>query len=370
MKSALLVLEDGKFFPGRAFGRDGEAIGEVVFNTALFGFQELLTDPSSAGRLLTLTANVVGAAGVNELDMESDRAHAKGLIVRNLSRTASNYRSTSTLEAFCDAQGVVGISGVDTRALTAHIRDNGPKLGIVVHGATESDVDAIVARLKGEARPEQVDFTSSVGVTEAKSVTIKETGDNYQPQQVVLGSLQAPQENEVVVLDLGASNSLIKLVADAGFQVTLVPSTTSASEILARKPVSVLVSSGPGNPEVRKQAIETVRQLVGKVGVVGVGLGCQVAALAVGGEAYAIQSPNLGANIPVRRMRDQICGVVSHNHTYGVRFPQAVEGLEVSYTNVTTGAVEGFDIASKSVFGVQHIPTDAKLTEALSSAVA
>lgn len=367
MKSALLVLEDGTFFPGRAFGRDGEAIGEVAFNTALFGFQELLTDPTSAGRLLLLTANTVGAAGTNPLDMESDRAQATGLIVRNLSRLASNYRSTASFDAFCATQGVVGIADLDTRALTIHLREKGPQMGAVVSAASVEDVPAIVARVRQATPATQVDFRAKVGVQSPTRITLEETGDSYQPQRVVRDS--GVTDGGVVVVDLGASESLLKQVANAGFDVTLVPGTSSADAILARKPQAVLVSSGPGNPEVLRDLSNTLRDLVGKVTLVGTGLGCQVLAQSVGGETYKIASPNLGVNIPVRRERDQLCGNVAHHHLYGIRFPKAVEGLRVSYTNVTTGAAEGFDIAAKSVYGVQHIPTDAKLTEALSSVI-
>lgn len=370
MKTALLVLEDGKFFPGRAFGRDGETIGEVVFNTALFGFQETLTDPTSAGRLVAFTANVVGAAGVNDRDMESASASARGVIVRSLSRVASNFRSRATLDEFCAEQGVVGITDVDSRALTAHIRDEGPKMGIIAHGASVDDVDALVARVKAAKRHESEDF-SDIGVQKISTATLRETQDNFQPYVVeIQEGVPAAGENEVVVIDLGATNTLLKQVAQAGYQVTLVPASTGAEAILARKPKSVLVSSGPGNPNLRGDVVQTVQALLGKVTVVGVGLGCQIAALALGGEAPRVASPNLGANIPVRRERDQLCGVVAHNHTWSVRFPEAPAGLEVSYSNVTTGAVEGFDLASKSVYGVQHIPTDAKLTEALSSSIA
>ena len=371
MKSALLVLEDGTFFPGRAFGRDGEAIGEVAFNTAVFGFQEIVTDPASAGRLVAFAANTVGAAGTNALDMESEKAQARGVIVRTLSRVASNFRSTQPFDAFCEEQGVVGIADVDTRALTIHLRETGAQMGAIVAGASAADVEAIVARIRAATPYDQERLAATVGVQEVQGVGLQETEDSFQPLRVIRSSeLDVADGNEVVVVDLGASTSLLRQIADAGFQVTLVPASTSSADILARKPTSVLVSPGPGSPAVLSDVVETVRGLLSRVTVVGVGLGCQVVALAVGGEAYRIPSPNLGTNIPVRRTRDSICGVVEHRHTWGIRFPNPVEALEVSYTNVTTGAAEGFDLAPQSAYGIQHIPTDAKLLEVLSSALA
>lgn len=366
MMSALLVLEDGAFFTGRAFGTQGEAVGEVSFNTSMSGYQELLTDPSSRGRLIALTSNNVGNYGVNDLDGESDVAHARGLIVRNVSRIASNFRSTDTLDGYMAKNGVVGITDVDTRALTIHIREHGAQMAMIVHGATPADRDAILERLRAQPRHEDIDYIHDVSVSAPTRAILEDTGDKYHAIRVVRAAESTAwsdsQSNlrDVVVLDLGVRNSLLEMLHGAGFRATLVPYNTSPEALLARGAAGVFVSNGPGNPELRSAVVDTLRGIVGQTPVFGVGLGFQLLSLALGGESFKLRVGHNGQNIPVRSEVTQRVEITTQRHGFGVRFPAPVEGLELTHKNLNDQSVEGFRFESKRAMGVQHQPEAGK----------
>lgn len=362
MKPALLVLEDGTFFPGRAFGHDGEAIGEIACNTGMSGYQELLTDPSSRGRMLALTSNHIGNYGINDLDHESSAAHARALIVRNVSRIPSNYRASGSLQDFMTAQGVVGLTEVDTRALMIHVRDHGAQMAIIVPGAVEADVESIVARLREAPRHEDTSYQSDVSVTAPQRVFFKETGDAYHARVVELADESTPwpadlaDRPEIVVLDLGVRYSVLEMLDAAGFKATLVPFSTSAADILARSPKGVVLSNGPGNPEYMVDTIETVRNLVGKVPVFGVALGFQLLGIALGGEGYKLRMGHNGQNIPVRAAATERIEITTQSHSFGVRFPAPIDGLELTHQNLNDQSVEGLRYAASRAMGVQHQP--------------
>lgn len=362
MKAALLVLEDGTTFSGRAFGHDGEAIGELACNTSMFGYQELLTDPSSAGRIIALTTNSVGNYGIIDVDKESEGVHARALIVRNLSRIPSNYRSSASLPDFMAAHGVVGMTDVDTRALMLHLRENGAQMALVAPGATQDDVPALLERLRAAERHEDASYQSKVSVEQPKRVFFRDTGDMYHPRVVELADESAawPAEladrPELLVLDLGVRYSVLELLDRAGFRATLVPFTTSAEQILARAPKGLLISNGPGNPEYMLETTATVRELVGKLPIFGVALGYQILGIALGGQGYKLRMGHNGQNIPVRRAASGRVDITTQSHSFGVRFPAPVDGLELSHQNLNDQSVEGLRYAKGRAMGVQHQP--------------
>lgn len=362
MKPALLVLEDGTFFPGRAFGHDGQATGEIACNTGMSGYQELLTDPSSRGRMLALTSNNIGNYGVNDLDLESTGVHARGLIVRNVSRIASNYRSTGTLPDYLAEHGVVGLTDVDTRALMIHIREHGAQMATIVPGAVAADVPSLVEALRAAPRHEDANYLSEVSVSAPQRVTFRETGDSYHARVVELvdESTAWPEElverPEVVVLDLGVRFSLLEMLDVAGFKMTLVPFNTTADAILARAPKGVLLSNGPGNPEFMADQLTTVRALVSKVPLFGAALGFQLLGIALGGEPYKLRMGHNGQNIPVRRESTKRVEITTQSHSFGVRFPAPIDGLELTHENLNDQSVEGIRYAGSKAMGVQHTP--------------
>lgn len=362
MKPALLVLEDGTFFPGQAFGHDGQAIGELACNTGMSGYQELLTDPSSRGRMLALTTNNVGNYGVNDLDHESTGVHARGLIARNVSRIASNHRSTGTLADYMVEHGVVGITEVDTRAVMIHLREHGAQMASIVPGATEADVPSLVEALRKAPKHEDVSFQAAVSVRAPMRVTFRDTGDSYHPRvvELVAESTAWPAElaarPELVVLDLGVRFSLLEMLDAAGFKVTLVPHDTTAEAILARKPSGVLLSNGPGNPEFMVDTIATVRALLSQVPLFGVALGFQLLGIALGGECYKLRMGHNGQNIPVRSNATQRVEITTQSHSFGVRFPAPIDGLELTHENLNDQSVEGLRFAASKAMGVQHQP--------------
>lgn len=362
MKPAILVLEDGTFFTGIGFGHDGKAIGEIACDTGMANYVELLTDPTSKGRLLSLTTNNIGNHGVVAMDVESEQAHAAGLIVRNCARIASNFRSTSTLPDFLADQNVTGITEVDTRAVMVHIRENGNQMGMIVHNATAADVDSIVKELRAASRYEEATFNEDVGTKTPVRVIFKDTGDKYHPRIAERASESTPwpagldNAPEIVVLDLGVRNSLLEELDTAGAKLTLVPSNTKAQDILARKPAGVFISNGPGNPQVWADAQNTVRELVGKVPIFAVGLGFQLLSVALGGETYKLPAGEHGQNIPVRSKETGRAYITTMRRSFGVRFPAVADGVELTHTDLNDQSVCGVVQAKLQARGVQHDP--------------
>lgn len=366
MKPALLVLEDGTFFSGLAFGHNEEAIGELACDTSMANYHELLTDPTSNGRLIALTTNHVGNHGVCHIDQESHRVHAEGLIVRNLSRIASNYRSDQTLEEFVREQQLTGITEVDTRGLMIHLREHGTQMTAIVPGAQEEDVDAIVEKLRKTTRYEAQALVDDVSTSEAQRIFLNETDDAYHPHivtpQPVTDAWPVAQKDhqDIVVVDLGVRNSLLEGLSVAGMRITLVPHRSSAEEILAHKPNGVILSNGPGNPEMLADTLDVVRELLGKLPLFGVGLGAQLLTIALGGETYKQHVGDHGQNIPVRNTYSGRTDITTHRHAFGIRFPAPSDDLEITHTNLNDQSVQGFYDRAQKVRGVLHHPERAR----------
>jgi carbamoyl-phosphate synthase small subunit len=337
---AVLALEDGTVFEGRAFGRVGETTGEVVFNTALCGYQEVLTDPSYAGQIVTMTYPHIGNYGVNREDVESARPQVAGFIVREVSTVASSWRASGELHRYLDEAGVVGISEVDTRALTRHLRTHGAKRGVV------SAVSADAPRLIEKARASR----SMVGLDLAQEVTCSA------PYEVAHEASKR-EPFRVVAYDFGIKRNILRMLAWSGCDVMVVPATTSAAEALALRPEGIFLSNGPGDPEPVTYAVEASKALMEKLPVFGICLGHQILGLACGGKTFKLKFGHRGANHPVKNLETGQVEVTSQNHGFSVD-PALFERPEfiLTHRNLNDGTVEGFRHRDLPVISVQYHP--------------
>ena len=334
---ALLVLADGETFEGEAVGfepEDGLATGEVVFNTALTGYQEIITDPSYAGQMVTFTCPHVGNYGVNPTDDESRAPACRGVILRDLSRRASSWRATDGLDGFLRRHRIPGIAGIDTRRLTRHIREVGAMPG--AFGVAEEAV--LRAAALAEGGTEGRDLVA--GVTTAEPYTV--------------GRPDAPLY--VVAYDFGIKTSIVSRLNDAGCLVEVVPASTAAEEVLAREPDGVFLSNGPGDPAAVRGAPEQVRALLGEVPMFGICLGHQIMGLARGAGTFKLRFGHHGANHPVRHLESGRVEITSQNHNYAVDAETLPEGSIVSHLNLNDGDVEGVRTSHLRAFSVQYHP--------------
>jgi carbamoyl-phosphate synthase small subunit len=342
---AALVLEDGFALEGKAFGRAGETTGEVVFNTALCGYQEVLTDPSYAGQIVTMTYPHIGNYGVNLDDVESARPQVSGFVVREVSTMASSWRASGELHRYLDEHGVVGISEVDTRALTRHLRSHGAQRGVI--SSLSTDRAALLARARGSR--------SMLGADLAREVTCREPY-RYRPP----AGERPPGDAalKVVAYDFGMKQNILRMLADVGCDVTVVPAVTPASEALKFAPDGVFLSNGPGDPEPCGYAIEASREFIERrLPVFGICLGHQILGLACGGKTFKLKFGHRGANHPVKNLASGRIEVTSQNHGFAVE-PSLFERpqFEMTHVNLNDGTVEGFRHRELPVISVQYHP--------------
>lgn len=343
---AVLALADGAFFLGYSVGYDADqAIGEVVFNTAMTGYQEILTDPSYTNQIVTLTYPHIGNVGVNEKDSESAKAHAAGLIIRELSPITSNYRAQGSLQEFLQEQEVVAIAGIDTRALTRHLRDKGAQPGCICVNTTDPqeaiEKAAAAASLSGVNLANVVSVASSYEHTEASW----EQGP---------GSADGPH---VVVYDFGVKTQILRLLVDRGCRVTVVPADTTFADLDVLEPDAVLLSNGPGDPAACSEIIEQVRQLIdGPWPVFGICLGCQLLALAMGAKTEKMPFGHHGANHPVWDEQEQQVAITSQNHGFVVSKKDLPAAMGVTHTSLFDHSIQGFKHRKKPVFAIQGHP--------------
>ena len=349
MTRAVLVLRDGRIFRGRALGAVGEAAGEVIFNTAMSGYQEILTDPSYRGQIVSMTYPLIGNYGLNDEDIESRRPWVNGFIVKEASPTPSSWRGRVGLDAYLKAHGIVGLQGIDTLALTRHLRDHGAQDGIIASG----DVDEAAVRERVRALP------GLVGRDLVKEVTVEQPFTwREDVWDLVRGYQQAPPgECTVVAFDAGIKFNILRQLAATGCDVTVVPASTPAAAVLERKPDGVFLSNGPGDPEAVPYLVETVRDLVGKVPVFGICLGHQILGLAAGGRTYKLPFGHHGANHPVKDLTTGKVEITSQNHGFAVD-PESVarHGWQPSHLNLNDNTCEGLRHREWPVFSVQYHP--------------
>jgi carbamoyl-phosphate synthase small subunit len=337
---AILALEDGAVFQGRAFGRAGETTGEVVFNTALSGYQEVLTDPSYAGQIVTMTYPHIGNYGVTGDDLESARPQVAGFVVREIAAMTSSWRASGDLNLWLGDQGVVGISDIDTRMLTKHLRTHGAKRGII--STVSADAGALVERARGSR--------SMVGLDLAREVTCAE------PYSMA-SAVTPARPYKVVAYDFGIKRNILRMMTAVGCDVTVVPAATTAKEALALGPDGIFLSNGPGDPEPVTYAVEAVKELMEKRPVFGICLGHQILGLACGGRTFKLKFGHRGANHPVKDLRTGRIEITSQNHGFAVDaslFDR--REIELTHLNLNDGTVEGFRHRELPVLSVQYHP--------------
>ncbi|MBI4343571.1 MAG: glutamine-hydrolyzing carbamoyl-phosphate synthase small subunit [Candidatus Omnitrophica bacterium] len=341
---AWLVLEDGAAFRGRAIGAEGEAFGEVVFNTAMTGYQEVLTDPSYKGQLVCMTYPHIGNYGVNEEDVESRRPWVEGFIIRELSPIASNFRSQESLDAYLKRHRVVAIDGVDTRALTLTLRRQGSMKGGL--STTEPDPQRLLSRVR--ASPD------IVGVDLVTQVTCEAP---YEWPPTAQGTGDRGQGTKITVMDFGVKRNILRELAALGCRVSIVPAATSAKEILARQPDGVVLSNGPGDPAAVTYAVATIRQLIGRVPMLGICLGHQLLGLAFGGQTFKLTFGHHGGNHPVQDLATRKVAITTQNHNFAVRVDSIPGGqVELTHRNLNDQTVEGMRHKTLPIFSLQYHP--------------
>ncbi|MFQ5961481.1 MAG: glutamine-hydrolyzing carbamoyl-phosphate synthase small subunit [Candidatus Methylomirabilales bacterium] len=390
MKPAILALADGTVFEGTAFGADGECVGEVVFNTAMTGYQEVLTDPSYKGQIVCMTYPLIGNYGINPEDIESRRPFVEGFIVKEGSPYPSNWRKAKTLGAYLKEWGIVGIQGIDTRALTKHIRDHGAMEGVI------STVDVSQRSLIEKARssPGLIgrDLVKEVACTEpfrwyqgewrldhGYADVRSPTTDNREGEKVQLdlfghrtsasGSAELTVEASVepssviglryrvIAVDCGIKYNILRQLVSIGCNVVVVPATTTADEILAFDPDGIFLSNGPGDPEGVPYLVETTAKLIGRKPIFGICLGHQILGLALGGRTYKLKFGHHGANHPVKELHTGKVEITTQNHGFAVDIDSIPGGeVELTHVNLNDGTVEGMRHTRLPVFSVQYHP--------------
>lgn len=347
---ALLALEDGSIFRGVAIGAPGEAVGEVVFNTALTGYQEILTDPSYAEQIVTLTYPHIGNVGVNEEDAESDRVWAKGLIIRDLTMVVSSFRAEKSLPDYLKDNNIVGIADIDTRRLTRILREKGAQNGCIMAGDNISEEKALAA-----ARA----FPGLKGMDLAKEVTTDKTF-SWTDSTWELGVGHRKLEDEkfhVVAYDYGAKRNILRMLVERGCRLTVVPAQTSAKDVLALKPDGVFLSNGPGDPEPCDYAINAIREILDtNIPVFGICLGHQLLALASGAKTQKMKFGHHGANHPVKDLDRNVVMITSQNHGFAVDEKTLPETLRATHVSLFDGSLQGIHRTDKPAFSFQGHP--------------
>ena len=352
---AKLALSDGTVFTGISFGATGTTTGEVIFNTSMTGYQEILTDPSYRGQLVTMTYPEIGNYGVNLDDVESGNPQVAGFIVRNVSGVASNHRSTGSLHDYLQQHGIVGISNIDTRSLVRHIRSVGAMEAVI--STEELDDAALVAKAKSSPGLVGRDLVSEVVPKESAEWQEGlggwwgfEIDDQAEPDS------SAADRPHVVALDFGMKRNIARHLYDQGFRVTVLPGTASADQVLDLKPDGIFLSNGPGDPEPLTYAIETIQQLIGKAPMFGICLGHQLFALACGAKTYKLKFGHRGANQPVQNLETEKIEITSQNHGFAVQPDGLPDCLQVTHKHLNDGTIAGLKHVEHPAFSVQYHP--------------
>ncbi len=359
-RKAVLALEDGTWFEGQAFGADGKVFGEVVFNTSMTGYQEILTDPSYRGQMVTMTYPMIGNTGVNHVDVESRKPFLSGFIVKEYCKHPSNYRMTSTLGDYLRKHGIVAIEGIDTRALTAHLRTHGAKKGVI--STTELNPAKLVKQAK--------DSQGLVGRDLVKEVTCDkpyhwtelpynlDAADHTPSDQMNLGLDKEAKKIKIAALDCGIKYNILRRLVAEGFDVTVYPATTPAAEILNSGVKGVFLSNGPGDPEGVPYVADTVRDLIHRnIPIFGICLGHQILGLALGGKTYKMKFGHRGGNQPVLNRLNSKIEITSQNHGFAVDEESLDKNLvTATHVNLSDNTSEGLMMKNKPVFSVQYHP--------------
>ena len=348
LKSATLVLSDGKIFKGHSFGAEGEHIGEVVFNTSLCGYQEILTDPSYCGQIVLMTYPEIGNYGINPEDIESKRLWLSGFVVKNYNPRFSNYRAQKSLKDYLAEAGVGGIQGIDTRALTRHLRDQGAKMGIIAVG--DCKTDDLLEKVRRAP--------SMVGQNLVKDVTCSKPYSWQEGEWIWNRGYPSVKEKKwrVSVLDFGIKYNILRSLVNVNCDVTVHPASTPAAQILKDRPDGVFLSNGPGDPAPVIEAIQTVKALMGKIPIFGICLGHQILGLALGGQTYKLKFGHHGANQPVMDLQTRKVEITSQNHGFAVDIDSLKGKAVITHVNLNDQTVEGLAHRDLPIFSVQYHP--------------
>lgn len=347
--SACLALADGSVFFGSAFGASGEVTGEVVFNTSMTGYGEILTDPSYCGQIVTMTYPLIGNYGINFEDVESNGPRLRAFVVRELCRSPSNFRSELSLDDYLRKAGVIGLEGIDTRSLVRRLRSQGAVTGVL--STVDLNPQSLIA--KAQAAPSIVGQDLVQEVMPAASFAWTEKLGNF--------ATLAPQDSQptryhVVAIDYGMKWNILRHLTQVGCRVTVVPGTSTAAEILALQPDGVFLSNGPGDPEPLTYAIRTIRDLLGKLPIFGICLGHQLLGLAAGARTYKLKFGHRGANQPVMNLRNSKVEITSQNHGFAIDALTLPANIEVTHRNLNDQTIEGMRLTDQPAFSVQYHP--------------
>jgi carbamoyl-phosphate synthase small subunit len=351
LNAAILALEDGMVFEGKSFGAPQDSLGEVVFNTAITGYQEIFTDPSYAGQIVVLTNPQIGNYGANAYDQEAAHPYIEGLVVREFSRLASNWRSEENAEKFLADNGIPVAAQIDTRALVRHLRTRGVMRGVLSVGRRNRD--ELIARARNA--PSMAGLDLATGVSTPASYSWDQPVTACSPSEPL--AKPAQQFCHVVAFDYGIKRNILRRLVQVGARVTVVPAGTSAEDVLALHPDGVFLSNGPGDPEPLEFQVAQVRKLIGKKPIFGICLGQQVLGLALGGKTYKLKFGHRGANHPVLNQVTQKVEITSHNHGFTVD-PDSlnINEVELTHINLNDQTLEGFRHRNEPVFCVQYHP--------------
>lgn len=349
--SALLVLEDGSVFKGTAFGTEGFSVGEVVFNTSMTGYQEILTDPSYAEQIITLTYPHIGNTGTNSEDVESNQIFAKGLVIRDLPLIASNFRNEQSLSDYLKAHNILGIADIDTRRLTRVLREKGAQNGCIVAG------DALT---EAQALAKAQEFGGLKGLDLAKEVTCKEIHE-WNDSTWVLGEGYRNNQQElpfhVVAYDFGAKHNILRMLVERGCRLTVVPAQTPAADVLALNPDGIFLSNGPGDPEPCTYAIAAIKTFLEQsIPMFGICLGHQLLALASGAQTEKMKFGHHGANHPVKDLHNNVVMITSQNHGFAVNQESLPANIAVTHVSLFDQSLQGIELTDKPAFSFQGHP--------------
>ena len=355
-RKAILVLSDGTVFEGWGFGIDGETAGEVVFNTSMTGYQEILTDPSYKGQIVAMTYPQIGNYGVNPEDIESDAVKVEGFIVKEIFDFPSNWRSGGSLNTYLKENSIVGIEGIDTRALTRHLRDNGIQTGII--STTDLEPRSLLSKVREHPAISSLDLVGDV--TSKIRYEWQEETWRWQEQESGVRSQESDKNNKnisrnIVVYDFGVKRNILRHLVNAGFHVTVVPARTPAEEVMETAD-GVLLSNGPGDPQAVSYAIENIKKIVGKKPVFGICLGHQILGLALGGSTYKLKFGHHGGNHPVMDLKSGRVEITSQNHNYCVDMKSLGGQALLTHRNLYDGTEEGMRHRDLPVMSVQYHP--------------
>ncbi|MBK8025613.1 MAG: glutamine-hydrolyzing carbamoyl-phosphate synthase small subunit [Chloroflexi bacterium] len=346
----MLALEDGRTFAGLGFGADGVQTGELVFNTSMTGYQEILTDPSYHRQIATMTVPHVGNTGINPEDVESDKVWVAGFVVRSLSPVVSSWRAQRDLDGYLREQKVVGISDIATRALVRHIREKGVMRAAIAHGEAALDADQLVDMARNSPDMNGWNLVDDVTCAEIYHWTGRSNpefyGDGVEDSNAPL----------IVAYDTGIKHNILRMMTDRGLRVTVVPSNTPANEVLAMRPAGVFLSNGPGDPAAVVSMIDSVRGLLGQVPIFGICLGHQILALALGGKTAKMRFGHRGGNQPVKNLLSGVVEISAHNHGFAVTPDSDLQGAEITHINLNDNTIEGLRHVELGAFSVQYHP--------------